>query len=218
MTIVRSRHAGPGNVRPFVPNRPPLVVAEPAVNRLEELEQEKLALEEALAHARKVAVQDVAAAREEGRAEGAEAAQQDFAQLAAALAQTAEAAAADFRAILPELERLSIVIAHTALAKLLDPPQQATDLVTAAIARQVAELRQRGLLTVEVSSADFPDEESLATAKCASGGAAVAVAQDLAAGGCRIKLRYGEIDIGIPTQWQALSRLLLDAAGSDPQP
>lgn len=218
MTIVRSRHVGPGDVRPFIPKHRPLVVAEPEVSRVDELEQEKLALEEALVIVRKKAEQDVADARQEGRAEGAISAQQDFTVQAGALVKAAEAAAADFRDTLAELERLSVVIAHAALTRLFDPPQRATDLVTSAITRQFSELRQRGLLTVEVASADFPDEESLALARCGTRGSDVVVAEDLSAGGCRIKFQWGEVDIGLPTQWQALSKLLLEAVHDGSQP
>ncbi len=217
MTIVRALHVVGAGIRPYIPAPPPAIVHEPEADKVQELETENLALSEAIATLRRSAEQKLLEAREEGRLEGAEAAVCDYAAQAAALAKTAETAGADFARCLSDIESVSTLIAHAALAKVFEQPERQGELVLSAIRRQIAQLRGQVVLGIHVSEADFPDKASINSAMRECGDMGLTVEPDLSAGCCLIKLKLGEIDIGLPSQWQSLSTLLLDAAVEAPR-
>lgn len=107
------------------------------------------------------------------------------------------------------LERLSSLLAREALGKILADPADAAELVVRIIRRQLEELSDQSTLQVNVSSRDF-DQEGATSAQqaLARPGLELRCTDALVSGQCRIKLKLGEVDVGLDQQWQALSALL----------
>jgi flagellar biosynthesis/type III secretory pathway protein FliH len=218
VTIVRLVHTQGAGIRAFVAEARGSGEPTPAFDSVGRLERENFELREAIATLRSDAQEQVLAAREQGRIEGAEVAQRDYAVEAAAIAKTAEAAAAGFGGFLSTIEEMSVVIAHAALSKMFDQPERHSEFVGSLIKRQVLELQGQTIVSIHVSGSDFPDEESLRMAARDGGNPDLTVDGDLPAGACLIKLKLGEIDIGLPTQWNALSKLLLETVCAGEKP
>jgi flagellar biosynthesis/type III secretory pathway protein FliH len=147
--------------------------------------------------------------REAGLAQGAEA----KAEALAILEGSAERALGDFRAELQALEILAVALAKAGLAKVFGDGGEMTDKVARLIRRQLQELERTAVLRMEVSAADFGSGEALDGLRLAAGLDDVELkANDaLSAGDCRIRLRLGELDIGLGQQWGRLSGMLDDA-------
>ena len=158
----------------------------------------------------------VVAARAEGRAAGLAEAVERADQAVERLEQGLAAAVAQLGADEASLQRLSIAIARTALERILHQPTEAAALVEAAIRRQLDALESELVVRVEVSAADFTDPERLARLAQAVGRGRIQVlaSRALASGECRVRLKLGEIDIGLPQQWRRLSAVLDRHAGS----
>jgi flagellar biosynthesis/type III secretory pathway protein FliH len=221
VTIVRAMQAQRPEIRAFVGEQPRLEVGQPDVDELAELGAENLALKEALASLRQSVEAKVRTARAEGRAEGRAdglaAAERDHSATSAALVEAAQDAAAAFGARLTELEGLAALLSHSALARILDRPEHWSDLVLSTIRQQVARLRHEAIVQVRVSQSDFPDPADLASAAEQCSGISLVAERELPGGSCLIKLKLGEIDASLPSQWQAISGLLLEmAAESSP--
>lgn len=110
---------------------------------------------------------------------------------------------------LASLERLAPLLAREALGKILADPTEPADLVAGIIRRQLKQLAERCVLGVEVSSQDFSAEA--ASAVLASIGRAdlqLSVTDALKSGQCRVKLRLGEVEVGVGQQWSVLGELL----------
>jgi flagellar biosynthesis/type III secretory pathway protein FliH len=172
-----------------------------AARRLIELEAERV---EAVAVAR-------AAGREAGLAEAASRAEEALARLERSLEGGLAQLAADAAA----LETLAVQVARAALAKIFADPAGPVrpdpgQLVEAAIRRQLADVEAEMLVRVEVSACDFPDPERLAQLSKALGRGRVQVLANpaLTSGDSRLKLKLGEVEIGLPQQWRRLSAVL----------
>jgi type III secretion protein L len=188
---------------------------EPPEKEDEALRREIEALRAALVGARTAAGEAETLAREEGRREGAEARQDADAERFALLDAGIGAATSQFEARLLASEQLALALARAALAKLFDQWEDASELVTRTLARQLANLRRESVLAVRVSAADFPDESarSALAARAATGSISILADPDLQSGGCRLDLQVGHLDLGLETQWLQLSRLLGELAG-----
>jgi len=118
------------------------------------------------------------------------------------------------------LERLAPVLAHEALAGILGSSDERLPLVVAAVRHRFAEIEAGTVLQVEVSAADFADDQALEALETAFGpqGPAIHASVALKSGACRIKLRLGTLDIGLDQQWGRLSALLQDMAESPGTP
>ncbi|MFA7603944.1 MAG: hypothetical protein WCY29_13120 [Novosphingobium sp.] len=111
-------------------------------------------------------------------------------------------------------ELLALLLARTAIEKLFGEESARQSIVADLIRHQVRQIDKRSILGVEVSRLDFPDTNEVAglAAGLNIDPKAVAVSDDLGAGGCRMKLRLGMLDIGLDQQWGAL-RDLFDVVG-----
>ncbi len=124
----------------------------------------------------------------------------------------AEACAAA-TARLEALEPLAALIAREGLEKILGDPGVYPDLVERIVRRQLAGLKKRGVLAVEVSPLDFSDREALSRLGAGlSPTIAVEVNDELAGGECHLRLKLGDVDVGVQRQWDALRRLLGELA------
>jgi type III secretion protein L len=141
-----------------------------------------------------------------GRAEAVSRADDALARLEQGLAAGLAQLVADEAA----LETLAARIARAALAKILDAPAEPARLVEAAIRRQLSSLATEMLVRIEVAAADFPEPQRLAhLAKSVGRGRVQLVANPaLASGDCRLKLKLGEVEIGLPQQWRRLADVL----------
>jgi type III secretion protein L len=106
---------------------------------------------------------------------------------------------------LADCELLALQLARVALARILGERESYTDLVSAALGRQLAQLKRDLAVGARVSPLDFADPQSLAALAEAHAGIAVITDPDLAAGECVLDLKLGELDLGIPGQWQRLT-------------
>lgn len=160
----------------------------------------------------------VEAARRSGEAEGRQAglasADARIAERLAALDAGVGRATERFAQEVAALEALAVALAHEGLAKVLDDPAAYRDLVSATIRAHLRRLEGQALMSVAVSAADFPTGSDLAdlAAHIGSPGLDVAASDDLPAGGCRIGLRLGALEVGIPQQWEKLSATLRSLA------
>jgi flagellar assembly protein FliH len=193
-----------------------LRVAGPAAadSELEAAEAEIRRLEQALDDARAVAADAEAAAHAAGRREAlAEAADVDDRRL-----EMLEREVAAVRDTLEErldgAERLAALLARTALAKLVEPSADLSELVVRSIARQMRDVRRETIVAIRVSAADFADEAALAAIAARTGAGPVQLLADpeLGRGACRMDLRLGHVDLGVGARWGELSALLLAMA------
>jgi type III secretion protein L len=234
MTLIKAadpmaRRARPPEIRlsalPAAPD-PPMTAAERAAlervldelsEHMRTLETKNASLEDSLMAARAEAAQaalglDAAvaeakvSAHEDGLAAGAAAKAEALQQLDAGLARATERLAADLQG----LETLAVSLAKAALAKIFDDHDGLADRVVQLIRRQLADLERGALLGVEVSERDFPDSESLQHLSRTAGlsGVEIRALAGLEPGGCRLRLRLGELDVGVGQQWARLSALL----------
>lgn len=141
-----------------------------------------------------------------GRAEAVSRADDAVRQLEQGLAAGLAQLVADEAA----LETLAVQVARAALAKVLDNPADPALLVEGAIRRQLASLASEMLVRVEVAEADFPDPARLAQLGQVVGRGRVQVLANrtLVSGDCRLKLKLGEVEIGLPQQWRSLAKVL----------
>jgi len=173
--------------------------------RLSELEAEIARLEAALASQKREAARAVEAARTEGR-EAAVAA--DASRTALVERGLAEARAAwDKR--LDELELLAVAMARAALAKMFGESSDLGKLVTRTVAHHLAGLAADSVVGVRVSADDFPgDALDALSGRIDLARTRLTIDPDLDAGGCRIDLKLGAIDVEPARQWAILDGAL----------
>jgi type III secretion protein L len=178
--------------------------------RIEALERQNGELRAALAAQRTESQKAVAAARAEGELQGKAAADEGVAKRLAALEKGVEKAVAGWNDRLAGLDGLTASLARAALAKLIDGDEGHSRFVAAVIARQMRLLRRDSLVAIRVSSADFPDDGSLAAlaSEARTGSVRIVADSDLASAECRIDLQLGHIDVGVGTQWAQLAAFL----------
>lgn len=173
--------------------------------RLSELEAEIARLEAALVSHKREAASAIEAARAEGR-DAAVAA--DAKRTALVERGLAEARAAwDSR--LEELELLAVALARAALAKMFGDSPDLGELVTRTVAHHLAGLATDSVVGVRVSADDFPgDALDALSARIDLARTRIAIDPDLDAGGCRIDLKLGAIDVEPARQWAILDGAL----------
>lgn len=182
--------------------------------RLTLIEQENDELRAAVAAGAAAAEEAARLSREQGWREAIEQQQQDDEQRLKALQQALAQASAEWREQLLLLDQLAPLLARSALAKLFDDCEDYSEFVARSIARQIERLGREAIVSIHVSARDFPEADRLSSLRTGSraGGTDVVTDAELAAGECRLKLRLGHLDIGIPSQWRELSALLDEAA------
>lgn len=199
---------------------PPAASPSAEMDELARMQALLVAKDAEIAELRTAAEQARTSGEEEGRlAMSLEIAEDRAAQLAVLEANFAESQQA-FAGWLQGLEALSLSVAEAAIERMFgaDDERQAT--VAALIGRQLVEIQAQSLIAIDVSRADFPDTSEVALLAASLGIAIerLAVAEDLAAGECRLRLRVGNIDIGIGEQWGAIRGLFAVLADTTTAP
>jgi flagellar biosynthesis/type III secretory pathway protein FliH len=177
------------------------------------VEQQEAKLSDLRAEAETAFQKGEAKGRDAGLREAADQGEQRLARLEAGIAKAQTA----FVEAMAALERLAPALAHDALANLLGPADERPQLVAAIVRKQVQTLDARSLIHVEVSAADFPDDDALAALEGALGrlGPSIHASIALKSGECRIKQTLGTLDVGIDRQWAELSALLRNMADGE---
>ncbi|KQN21424.1 hypothetical protein ASE86_14455 [Sphingomonas sp. Leaf33] len=158
-----------------------------------------------------VAARDAAYA--EGRREGLAVVKTREADRVAAIARGVAEEAARFEERFALIDSLAAALARACLDRIFARPDAMAAMVTDALARHVATLRDDTVLSVRVSGTDFADTVALDEAvRTAGARATVAIDRDLPAGACRVAARLGQVDLDVPAQWDVLARLLDDMA------
>lgn len=154
------------------------------------------------------------AARAKARQEAEDAFKADEAaklkQLKAGLEDAIEAA----RPALANVERLALLLAEHALANAFDDVTSYRDQVANAVRHQAKLIGAAAILKLEVSRADFGDDEALADLANALDHdmMELAAVHSLARGKARIRLMLGDVEIDLPRYWLEIKALLSDLA------
>ncbi len=226
--VIKSQnHSALSGVRPFAGQFAP---AEVVLLQRQDEERERLrrtvtALQEELSQ-RDSAIEalhrDVTRALEtgesKGRAAGLAEAQDLQRERLAALESQAGAAQKSIAAGLSSLDRLAALLARECVEKILGGDTDRAALVRDIVATQLARIEKSALLRIEVSRADFPDDEALAalTRRLPTVAASVEAHADMATGACTMVFQLGRVEVGIGRQWGELSRLLDNLSQPDP--
>lgn len=188
------------------------------------LRDEKLVLETALEVAEAGAERQrldheaaVAAAEAAGRASGFAEGEAAKGEALARLEAAADRALDHFRADLRGMETLAVALSKAALAKVFGDDRDMPQRVTRLVRRQIEALERDAVLGIDVAAADFPDAAALDDLGRAAGidGIEVRALETLDGGDCRIRLRLGELDVGLGQQWSRLSALLDETLAAD---
>lgn len=144
--------------------------------------------------------------REAGFVEGSEAKAESIAVLEAA----ADRAMDQFRTDLRGMETLAVALSKAALAKVFGDDRDMAYRVGRLVRRQVEALDRDAVLRVDVATTDFADAAAVEGLLRDAGldGIEVRTVDGLGTGGCRIRLRLGELDVGLSQQWSRLGALL----------
>jgi type III secretion protein L len=169
-------------------------------------------LRAALTETREAAAQAGARAYEDGRQTGMASAAQDEERLFVAVRSGVDSALRAWNDRLAGLDALAVLLAKAGLEKLFGPHADQAELVVRTIGARTALLRQESLVRVQVSALDFPEAAALDPIRRQVGAIDIQIDPALRNGDCRIDLQLGGIDLGIASQWQALSAFLDDLA------
>lgn len=191
-----------------------------AALELEALRKELALRDDAIAKLR----DDVEEAHRRGQKEGfaqgrleAETREQERLQL---LEQASAKALEDLKLSLASTERIAALLTHQCLDKLFGETLSYGEIVHGLVRAQLDRLEQHAVVSIEVSSADFPDEEALQTlaTRIGLGATLIKAREDRVSGSCVMQLRLGQLDLGLDRQWGGLRDLLLDIAENAPEP
>ncbi|MEO9130649.1 MAG: FliH/SctL family protein [Sphingomonas sp.] len=147
-------------------------------------------------------------AREAGRQQGLEEAEDEADRLCAAVCTGVDRARAAWNDRLAELDALAAMLAQASLGKLFGDAPDLTELVTRSIRLRTQTLGRESVVSIRVSRADFPDEatQDALRSAVAAGSSELVVDPALTAGECRLDLKLGSIDVGVASQWRELDR------------
>lgn len=194
------------------PVRPLTVAAGGAPDTLtkEALLETRIAeLEVAIAERERVHSREIEEARAEGARKALEARSEHEAKSLQALQQALDKARSDWGDRLTGWETAAVAIARAVLEQVFTGSASRSELVESAVCRRLDQLEASTIIRIRVSPEDFPDEEALAGAARAIGGAVELISDTaLVAGGCVVDLKLGHIDLGLGAQWQRVSDLL----------
>jgi flagellar assembly protein FliH len=146
--------------------------------------------------------------RSAGWVDGADAKAETLQRLEATSLQAIEL----FRNDLRGMEALAVALSKAALAKVFGDTGDTGDMaarVTSLVHQQISGLDRAAVLQIEVSAVDFSDEAALDELRLSPGlsGIEVIALEGRSAGDCRIRLKLGELDVGLGQQWSRLSKL-----------
>lgn len=150
------------------------------------------------------------AGRASGQAEGLSLAAQDDARRLELLQNTIEAALQQLRAQMAIVEEAGSLLARDCLEILFGETTSWDAALKQVLKLQLSKLDAALVLGIELSRSDFPDATALANIAIHNGlrPGKVVAREDFAPGSCIIRLRLGEIDVGIPQQWSILRKTL----------
>lgn len=194
-----------------LPAARPHRAAEPVVDRpapdrrLAALENEIARLKGLLDKQEREAARAIEAARKEGRADAIADDAKRTKLVERALGEARDA----WDARLEALDILAVKLARAALAKMFGDDAELGDLVTRTIAHHLGGIAAEAVVGVRVSAEDFPGEaiDALA-ARLDVARSRLSIDPDLGAGGCRIDLTLGAIDVEPARQWAVIDRAL----------
>ncbi|MEN2790532.1 FliH/SctL family protein [Sphingomonas oligophenolica] len=203
-TVVRALGRDPRTVQQDVAARGPSEAELALAEATREIER----LQGVVADLRARAPEAERAAREAGRHQGLEEAEDQADRLVAAVCTGVDQARAAWEDRLAELDALAAMLAQASLRKLFGEAPDLGDLVTRAIRLRTQALGRESVVSIRVSGADFADDaarDALRSA-VAAGSSDIVVDPALTAGECRLDLKLGSIDVGIASQWRELDR------------
>lgn len=182
------------------------VVERPVLDpRLATMEAEIERLQTALQTQKRDAASAIEAARKEGREEAVADEAKRTKLVERGLAEAREA----WDARLENLDILAVKLARAALAKMFGDSADLGDLVTRTVAHHLGGLAADAVIGVRVSAEDFPgDAIEMLGSRIDLARSRLAVDPDLDAGGCRIDLKLGAIDVEPARQWAVIDRAL----------
>ncbi|WP_034158875.1 FliH/SctL family protein [Sphingomonas sp. ERG5] len=205
-------------VKPFDPGRtgqggavPHPVLPRSAVElALDEARAEIQDLHDTIVRMREDGVRAEQAARKEGESAGRNEVTKEADRRLAAIEQALLAARISWDDRLSALDTLAVMIARSALAKLVKDSDDLGDLVARLIAHRVDAMRHESIATIRVSTDDFEDDDALDALSVRTGSGAIEIVTDpaLASGDCRFDLQLGHIDLGVRSQWRELDDFL----------
>jgi flagellar biosynthesis/type III secretory pathway protein FliH len=191
---------------------PPVPPRSDADLRIQALERELSEIEQALQQSDAQRLQDLALAREAGRAEAVRDFRDGELKRQKTLESAINRAIEQIEARLGQAEKLGLDFALAALEHVVGDPDRRRELVRSAIERQTRGLRRGTLLAVRVSDKDFGDTAAL-TALAPAEAVSVCVDANLESGACRLALRLGEVDISLPRFMEELRACCRQLAG-----
>jgi flagellar biosynthesis/type III secretory pathway protein FliH len=153
-------------------------------------------------------------AYDEGFAAGQEAAEAEFddnrEKALEALSAGIDTATAELKSSLARFEGYSLQATSEALEVLVGDGAAFQQIVSQAIARQVADLGKKAVLSITVSRSDFPDSREVAqlAPSLSDVEAKIAVSNDLPAGRCDIKLMVGTAEVDVRKSWSEIAKIL----------
>ncbi|WP_244136049.1 MULTISPECIES: hypothetical protein [unclassified Burkholderia] len=145
---------------------------------------------------------------DEGRREADASAKRDDDARIDALSRGVHDARASLQTQFASLESLALDVAQVALERILGATEHYPALVAQTIRHHVAQMKTGVVLTVDVSRADFPDDESLRPISAAAPESIVNAHPHLPAGACRFGLAPGRAELDLPGQLDRLMTLL----------
>lgn len=138
-------------------------------------------------------------ARSEGLEDGRKAAEDRSDALAESLRKALERAVEGFHERLDRLEGSAVLLASTALERVVGDTSDRAEMVADAVKRAMTEVFGDDAVRLDVSDADFPDESALRHLSLPEG-CEVRVTDTLESGGCIVTLKLGRVDLGLNGQ------------------
>jgi flagellar biosynthesis/type III secretory pathway protein FliH len=177
---------------------------------LDDAREEISRLQALLIDERKLASAAEQTAREAGRLEGRRDVETAVERQVAVVENGVALARRAWDDRLAGLDALAVMLARAALAKVFVEAVDRADLMTSAIARRVAVMRDQTVVAIRVSKSDFPDDEAVTALRSRAETGATEIHPDalLKAGECRLDLQLGQVDLSLGAQWDALDRFL----------
>src|SRR5262249_55988491 len=119
-------------------------------------------------------------------------------------------ALAELKTSLVALERLAPALAAQCLDIIFGDAKHRAGEVRKIIGEQLSKIEKSAVLGIEVSRADFSNREAVAALARRIGmpAAVVSARAEIPDGGCIMRLRLGQMEIGLSQQWDSLRDLL----------
>jgi flagellar biosynthesis/type III secretory pathway protein FliH len=193
-----------------------------AITTLEDQLRQKITTLEAINRRQQEQIEilhkDVQQAFVEGEAQGKEvglaAAEDRQAERFGVLKGGVQKALTSFEESMSSLERLALLIARDCVNVMMTASEARADLLCDMIRFQASKIEKSSIIAIEVSGQDFPTERDLIVLaeRAFTGPVELSVGKELEAGDCVIRLRLGQLEIGINQQWGVLGDLLEEMA------